>query len=277
MRIFQTAGPLRYFIRCTVHHMLHISALRGMLVADTTYKKFAVWTFRGQGVDSWSFQSWWIYGKHLYANETASHYSPNSALSVKKINRRNPRHLGRAQEHQRVENRCLPLRPMEMISGKTANKGYKLSSWTEPCLCGVVMAWSGPGGSGRCWRCLRYCVCMALWDGGQKRSLTEGERGVCAGGEKKSLAFHCFWIARSPWIFQREMAICHFVGLWHPCACAWWPGWPQRTGLMKHRSPRSGTCNVALGFTHLFTSHFGARLVCVCVFLCTESINCDVE
>lgn len=28
--------------------MLHISALRGMLVADTTYKLFGVWNFDGQ-------------------------------------------------------------------------------------------------------------------------------------------------------------------------------------------------------------------------------------
>lgn len=34
-------------------------------------------------VDNCSLQSWWIFGKHLYANETASPYSLNSPPIIK--------------------------------------------------------------------------------------------------------------------------------------------------------------------------------------------------
>ena len=48
LRIFQTAGALRYLIRCTVRHMLPISVPRRTQVADITYQMFTVSSWRLQ-------------------------------------------------------------------------------------------------------------------------------------------------------------------------------------------------------------------------------------
>lgn len=88
---------------------------------------------------------------------------------------------------------------------KTANKGIKLSkaSQTELCLCSAAAAQS----SGRCWRCLR--TAQGIVGRRPRRSLTEGERGVCAGGKQFSVSESQLSMNISSW-----NGLSSLVGLW---------------------------------------------------------------
>lgn len=149
---------------------------------------------------------------------------------------------------------------MIIRGGKTAIKGSKPSAaslnWAEPVQCGHG---SERSGAGRVQADAGGVCAGALREGGQKRSLAEGERDVCAGGGWRgggSLVFlnHeqlsmniSWWNGRLSVVGLTTLVVC--------CLCGdlgEHGQWSSRASLCVRRV--RAACNVALGPVRLTTT-----------------------